>query len=245
MDGMTKGSLTQAGWAEAASHPSAPATVLLSRVLLGLATGGSLATAGEPAPTCEAGRRVYVTGIVGSSLGGDAGPSGKGWIGDLASPTVGGDAAIGVAVDRSQSFLKGATRLEFEGRTRSRSAAGVESSASDPSTMNRSTTNLSTTSWSTMANVWRDVPITDHLGLYAGGGVGAGGGRSAAGESRSEFTWQAGGGATYALNNRLSLDVGYRALPAAFGAGATPDAPAGELLFSVRLYEPFRGWLRD
>lgn len=235
MDGMTKGSLTQAGWAEAASHPSAPATVLLSRVLLGLATGGSLATAGEPAPTCEAGRRVYVTGIVGSSLGGDAGPSGKGWIGDLASPTVGGDAAIGVAVDRSQSFLKGATRLEFEGRTRSRSAAGVESSATD----------LSTTSWSTMANVWRDVPITDHLGLYAGGGVGAGGGRSAAGESRSEFTWQAGGGATYALNNRLSLDVGYRALPAAFNAGATPDAPAGELLFSVRLYEPFRGWLRD
>ena len=96
-----------------------------------------------------------------------------------------------------------------------------------------------------MANVWRDVPITDHLGLYAGGGVGAGGGRSAAGESRSDFTWQAGGGATYALNNRLSLDVGYRALPAAFNAGATPDAPAGELLFSVRLYEPFRGWLRD
>jgi len=240
MDGMTKGSLTQAGWAEAASHSAGPATVLLSRVLLGLATGGSLATAGEPAPTCEAGRRVYVTGIVGSSLGGDAGPSGKGWIGDLASPTVGGDAAIGVAVDRSQSFLKGATRLEFEGRTRSRSAAGGESSASDPSTMNRSTT-----SWSTMANVWRDVPITDHLGLYAGGGVGAGGGRSAAGESRSDFTWQAGGGATYALNNRLSLDVGYRALPAAFNAGATPDAPTGELLFSVRLYEPFRGWLRD
>lgn len=235
MDGMTKGSLTQAGWAEPASHSAAPATVLLSRVLLGLATGGSLATAGEPAPTCEAGRRVYVTGIVGSSLGGDAGPMGTGWIGDLASPTVGGDAAIGVAVDRSQSFLKGATRLEFEGRTRSRSAAGGESSATD----------LSTTSWSTMANVWRDVPITDHLGLYAGGGVGAGGGRSAAGESRSDFTWQAGGGATYAVNNRLSLDVGYRALPAAFGAAATPDAPTGELLFSVRLYEPFRGWLRD
>ncbi len=235
MDGMTTGSLTQAGWAEAASHSAGPATVLLSRVLLGLATGGSLATAGEPAPTCEAGRRVYATGIVGSSLGGDAGPSGKGWIGDLASPTVGGDAAIGVAVDRSGSLVKGATRFEFEGRTRSRSAGGGESSATD----------LSTTSWSTMANVWRDVPITDHLGLYAGGGVGAGRGRSATGESRSDFTWQAGGGATYALNNRLSLDVGYRALPAAFGAAATPDAPAGELLFSVRLYEPFRGWLRD
>ena len=210
-------------------HGSTSASLVLSGLIL-----VAPACAGEKVVRNDDGRRPYVTGIVGSSLGGNAGPAGEGGIGDLATPTVGGDAAIGVAVDRSQSRLKGAARLEFEGRTRSRSGGtGVgqgEASAGD---------------WSTMVNVWRDVPITDHLGVYAGGGVGAGGVRGAAGESRSDVTWQAGGGATYALNERVTLDVGYRALPAAFGAGRSQDAPTGELLFSVRLYEPFRGWLRD
>jgi len=214
-------------------------TVLgLSGILLGLSTDGPIACAGEAAAKTDDGRRLYVTGIVGSSLGGDNGPNGSSGIGDLASPTIGGDAAIGVAIDRSQSHLKGAARLEFEGRTRSRSggSAGVggESSATDGST----------TSWSTMANVWRDVPITDHLGVYAGGGIGAAGVHGSAGKSGSDLAWQAGGGVTYAVNDRLTLDVGYRALPAAFDAGRA-DAPTGEVLFSVRLYEPFRGWLRD
>jgi opacity protein-like surface antigen len=214
---------------------------VLSGLVLGLPgilLGVSQSSAAETAPAADPDRRLYVTGIVGSSLGGDAGPAGKGWIGDLATPTIGGDAAIGVSIDRSQTFFKGTGRLEFEGRTRSRSGGsdgvGGESPATDGSS----------TSWSTMANVWRDVPITDHLGVYAGGGVGAVGVHGSTGKSGSDLAWQVGGGVTYALNDRLTLDVGYRALPAAFDVGRA-DAPTGELLFSVRLYEPFRGWLRD
>jgi opacity protein-like surface antigen len=190
---------------------------------------GDLAAADRPEPLPEVpDRQLYVSGIVGSSLGVGGEPKNHGWIGDLASPTVGGDAALGVSVPRP----KGAVRIELEGRTRPRApetATGDEAASS--------------TDWSTMANLWRDVPITDHLGAYAGGGIGVGGHRDAEANRATGFTWQVGGGVTYAVNDRVTFDVGYRGLPAAFGDAASGPA-TGELLLSVRLYDPLRGWLR-
>lgn len=77
--------------------------------------------------------------------------------------------------------------------------------------------------WSVLANAWVDFGITNRLGVYAGGGLGGGGytvdmaaatyGAEAvlgAQHKVSTFAWQAGGGAIYALNDRVHFDVGYR-----------------------------------
>jgi len=71
------------------------------------------------------------------------------------------------------------------------------------------------------------------------------------------FAWQLGGGVVYNLTERMALDVGYRffALEQADatyflrGGGeslAVATQPqqftASELLFGLRIYEPFRGW---
>ena len=55
------------------------------------------------------------------------------------------------------------------------------------------------------------------------------------------FAWQAGAGITYACTERVTVDVSYRlhGLEAARAAG---DMAAGEVLFSVRIFEPFRSW---
>lgn len=224
--------------------------VLLFAGLSALAASGSRTAADEAVGAAAGNRRPYVTGIVGSSIGGNTQRNGS--IGGLAAPTLGGDAAIGVAIDRESSPLKGAVRLEFEGRTRPRGGeAGSDVAATDIGQSMAANPGdgipSAATEWSTMANLWRDVPITEHLGGYAGGGIGAEGGRDAAGDHRSGFTWQVGGGLTYAVNDRITLDAGYRALPSMFGGPSgrgRADLPEGEMLFSVRLYEPFRGWLR-
>ena len=77
------------------------------------------------------------------------------------------------------------------------------------------------------------------------------------------FAWQVGTGLTYRWSDQITLDVGYRFFEMAPGAipgqanytfgGITASEPLGsylstfsasELLFSVRIYEPFRGLLR-
>lgn len=218
---------------------------------LALVASGSRTAADEAVGDAAANRRLYVTGIVGSSIGGSTQRDGS--IGGLAAPAIGGDAAIGVAIDRSASPVKGAVRVEFEGRTRPRGGGATEPEVAATDSGQAMAANLrdgvpgSATEWSTMANLWRDVSITEHLGGYAGGGIGAEGGRDAGGDHRSGFTWQVGGGLTYAVNDRITLDAGYRALPSTFGGRSgrgAADLPDGEVLFSVRLYEPFRGWLR-
>ena len=127
--------------------------------------------------------------------------------------------------------------------------------------------------WSTMANVWRDLRITDHFGGYLGGGLGIGGcsyafaGRRTAVDAADPvggsgrlggFAWQVGGGLSYALTDRITCDVGYRfhtLEPAGSGgrharevfaaAGPPLRLAAGEGVFAVRSYEPFQGWLRS
>jgi len=186
-------------------------------------------------------RTLYVTGMVGSSFATDAGT------GSLGGRLFTGEAALGVSVPRAG----GAVRLELEGRQRAarsgeRSVAGADG---EP------VTTAITGEWTTLANVWRDVALTEHLGLYAGGGIGIGGERrdvtgpaapAAAGQPSgpgrvTDFAWQAGAGGTYAVTDRVTFDAGYRFY--AVGTGPAGQ-PAGEVLFAVRIADPLRGWLR-
>ena len=125
--------------------------------------------------------------------------------------------------------------------------------------------------WSVLANTWLDFQVTNRFGIYAGGGLGVGGysvavagvtnaGDVLVGASKiSTFAWQAGGGAMYALNERVHLDIGYRFYNVADGNLPVTAYPAGlpamtgnintsftasEMLLSVRIYDPFSRWTR-
>ena len=210
--------------------------------------------------------RFYVTGLLGSSFATLTDSLHAEEPGGAINGTVitaGG--AAGVAYARADGQL----RLEFEGRARddlistyaipgTLPGGGVKWGARD--------------GWSTLVNVWRDVYATDRLAVYLGGGIGAGGYRFGFGGQASDgvltvnysgganvatFAWQAGGGAVYDLTERLAVDVGYRFYglqPAdtrlfATAAGLPPSIfndthnfTASELLFGLRVYEPFRRW---
>lgn len=176
--------------------------------------------------------------------------------------------AAGIAFDRDS----GQARLEFEGRYRdSYSVASTRFVGPIPVTADVQLVD----NWSTLVNLWRDFSITNRLGLYGGGGIGAGGyGLNttvaladlppiAQGSSRhAAFAWQVGTGLLYALNDRITLDLGYRFY--SVGLGTTTIRPTGlippvivppdaslpistgfashELLLNIRIYEPFRRW---
>jgi opacity protein-like surface antigen len=201
-----------------------------------VAAAANTAARAEPWTDISAQPQLYVTGMVGSSLGGDPGVA-AGSIpvrGLLSGGMPTGEGALGVAIPRPG----GALRLEFEAR------GGDE--------------------WSTMGNIWRDISVTERFGTYLGGGVGAAGGtgtvpsatsEDAASQVRAGLDGHIGAGMTYAVNERVTFDVGYRfhAGRVAAAQDAMPDgrlsagaaALAGsEVLFSVRLYDPFRGWLK-
>jgi opacity protein-like surface antigen len=182
-------------------------------------------------------RTPYVAGMIGSSFaGGEAG----GFSGTLLT----GEGALGVSVPRQL----GAVRFEVEGRQRAAlSGPRRESNAVDATAVAEIGGE-----WTTMANVWRDLEVAEHLSVYAGGGLGVGGyahDADAAGPDTARrvtaFGWQAGGGVAYAVTDRLTLDVGGRFYGLEAGAGQ-PSAgpPAAEMLFAVRIADPFRGWLR-
>lgn len=156
--------------------------------------------------------------------------------------TAGG--AAGVAITRPMGQL----RIEGEGRYRD--GLGGSLGVVDI---------LATDNWSSLANVWRDFGVTENLGVYGGGGIGAGGYRftyAAAGDEFANFqgtgfAWQIGTGVIYAVSDRVTLDLGYRYYSVgplvACDCGGLPGELASqfvsnELLFTVRFYEPFRGW---
>jgi opacity protein-like surface antigen len=203
----------------------------------------------------EGDRRFYLSGIVGSSWGTltvDDPPS-------VNEPLFTAGGAAGVAFERATGRL----RLEFEGRYRDPIGESIAEADSSGSVR-------AANGWSTMVNLWRDVDLTERLGIYAGGGIGAGGYRFvadadfpaanavASGASGvSSFAWQAGGGVLFDLTERVSFDLGYRFF--SIGPGSTsvtvgqPGVPletlgvssafsASELLLTIRIYEPFRGW---
>lgn len=176
-----------------------------------------------------AARRMYATAVIGSSVGDSPNRVG--------GPLVAAQGAYGVAVPRAN----GAVRLELEARRRQPlgGAGGTPAGTEAPS-------NPQAEEWTTMANVWRELPLTRHLGVYAGGGLGVGIRSPAAADMtpRAGLGWQAGTGVTYAGTDRVTFDVGYR-----FSGleAAGPRTPVGEseLLFAIRITEPFRGLWSD
>lgn len=124
--------------------------------------------------------------------------------------------------------------------------------------------------WSTLINAYRDMELTDTLDLYLVAGIGAGGYQTsyagsdpilnvevAGNRGLTSFAWQAGTGVAWRLSPRVTVDVGYRFFEVAGGTTAVTSSQsgvvlntsdiasafsAGEVLFSLRMYEPFRGW---
>lgn len=186
----------------------------------------------EDTTSADDARTAYVAGIVGSSF--DASAS----IGSGSLPM--GDAAIGVSIPRPA----GAVRLELEGRQRNSLSSQQVIRTTDPD----ATPLAIDGEWTTMANVWRDVAVGEHAAVYAGAGAGVGGYRetpvddaAAPSGSVTDVAWQVGGGATYAVTDRVTLDAGYRY----YGVGTDRQTePAGEVVFAVRIMDPFRGWMR-
>lgn len=205
-------------------------------------------------------RRFYITGIIGASFGtlqsGGINTEGNFPNTGRASDsllTAGG--ALGTAFDRANGLL----RLEVEGR--GRDALQGSTNSFEPPTPTYFYSVRASDGWSVMANAWRDWYLTQRLGFYGGGGIGAGGYRLTVNDSVVSgyghvggFAWQAGTGTTYRITDRTTVDLGYRffdtvsdSLPlTTIGAGGLPAGSylsnfyASELLLSVRIYEPFR-----
>jgi opacity protein-like surface antigen len=186
-------------------------------------------------------RRWYVSPIIGASWGQFTYPGEPASQNEYAeSFTAGG--AVGMAFSRP----RGQWRVEVAGRYRD----GIQNEFGQESTDN----------WSVLCNAWRDVSITKKFGLYGGGGIGAGGYRWSsdlvfgsqailADVQATQFAWQAGGGVVYAVSDRITLDLGYRfyslndvrfVIPSNGGL-YDGQFSANELLFQIRIYEPFRG----
>ena len=205
-------------------------------------------------------RRFYVTGIIGASFGTlqSGGVNTEGNFPNTGRATdslltAGG--AVGMAFDRANGLL----RLEVEGRGRD-ALQGITNSF-EPPTPSYFYSVRATDGWSVMTNAWRDWYLTERLGFYGGGGIGAGGYRLTVNDTVVSgyghvggFAWQAGTGTTYQLTEWTTIDLGYRffdtvsdSLPlTVIGSGGAPAGSyvsnfyASELLLSVRIYEPFR-----
>jgi opacity protein-like surface antigen len=184
-------------------------------------------------------RTPYVAGMIGSSVAAADKPA-------LGGTLLAGQGALGVSVPRPH----GAVRVELEGRQRA-ALSGTRPAATAGSDGRPAAATIGG-EWTTMANVWRDVELADHLTAYAGGGLGIGGyahDADAAGPATASqvtaFGWQAGGGVAYAVTDRLTLDLGGRVYGLEAG-GRDPAAgpPAAEIVFAVRVADPLRGWLR-
>jgi opacity protein-like surface antigen len=179
------------------------------------------------------------------------------------SPAIGTQSLLtgGLAAGLEWERPSGAVRLELEGQARERMAF------SDTEPLIGTLLQGGDDGWSALANIWRDITITERLDAYLGGGIGAGGYRYFfAGDSPgavisgstdiATFAWQAGGGVAFAFSDRITLDVGYRFLGfAAAPATIVVTTPvetirdsvstqysSGQFLIMLRIYEPFRGF---
>jgi opacity protein-like surface antigen len=72
-------------------------------------------------------------------------------------------------------------------------------------------------------------------------------GQTPSADAAANFAWQFGGGLLWEIFNRLTFDVGdrYFQIDTITQPGAEPNQfSASELMFTRRLYEPFRSWRR-
>lgn len=221
----------------------------------------------DPADGCCGGlgdgrpsRRFYITGIIGASFatlqsGGSNTEGNFPNTGRATDNLLTAGGAIGTAFDRANGLL----RLEVEGR--GRDALSGRTNSFEPPTPTYFYSVRAADGWSVMANAWRDWQLTERLGFYGGGGIGAGGYRLTVDDTVVSgyghvggFAWQAGTGTTYQITNRTTIDLGYRFFDTVSdGLPLTGNEPGGlpagsyvsnfyasELLLSVRIYEPFR-----
>lgn len=180
-----------------------------------------------------------------------------------------GGGALGMALSRRNGRL----RFEIEGRDRGvlTGDTAVDVSLGSSAIIQQPATATATDAWSVMANIWRDWNVTKSVGVYGGGGIGFGGYQYAASTDPTAFfpantsgnvntfAWQVGTGVTWAASDRITFDLGYRFFsygngetplvetttpPASFYGNAVSAFTASELLFTLRIYEPFRGLLR-
>ena len=231
---------------------------VLVAVSVGLRAGATDFPAGDGGFN---GQRLYVNGIVGGSFAslasggvdtGGPGPTPNTGVATDDLFTAGG--ALGVALDRDNGQL----RLEVEGRGRE-AFLGTTGSVFDPFQYDVEASD----GWSVTANAWRDYFLGERWGAYVGGGLGGGGYRLFVSDDVATgsgpvggFAWQAGGGVIWEVTDRMTLDLGYRwfaidtlSTPLALSDGAPAGAytsafGASELLLTVRVYEPFRRWIR-
>lgn len=180
----------------------------------------------------ESGPRWYVSGIVGASFASLTTAGGPSFVppfnpavfsGTVNDTLFTGGGAIGLAIPRPS----GAFRVEFEGRGRDLQD-GVESVRITPefgAPFTLPNAVRACDGWSAMANLWRDIRLTDRGGVYLGGGIGGGGyrlssfaafdsvGASVHGrDAVAAFAWQAGTGVFWNVSDRIALDLGYRFL---------------------------------
>lgn len=192
----------------------------------------------------QASRRIYLSGMIGPSFARVDSPGDSSLLSDDTLFNAGG--AVGIAFERRRGWL----RLELEGMGRDTYFAPFNDT---PTEANYT---VLTNNWSVMQNVWRDVMLTDRFGIYGGGGIGAGGyilGEQVDADRLyvppgSSFAWQFGGGLLWEITDRLTFDVGYRYFSIDTIQQASFVNPnqfsASELMFTLRLYEPFRNWRR-
>lgn len=189
-------------------------------------------------------RRWYVSAMLGPSFASLDSPVDATFTSDETLLAAGG--ALGVAFERPNGRL----RIETEGMGRTTYDAPFTSP------LRPDDFSILTNNWSVMENLWRDLSITDRFGIYGGGGIGAGGyilGERLFGDlgytvPAGNFAWQAGGGFLWEITDRLTFDVGYRYFRINTIQQAQDVVPnlfqASELMFTLRLYEPLRGWRR-
>ena len=193
-------------------------------------------------------RRFYITGLWGTSaasLDNVTPPNGFNTSANIFTAGIAG----GLSLERERGRL----RLEAEWLQRDFYRGNI---SEFPGTSIRATEN-----WSVLANVWRDFMITERIGCYGGGGIG-GGGMTIAGEvdrdpvtdssKSSSFAWQAGGGLLYEVTDQVTFDVSYRWYQVHSLSGPGNGAAnfdnyrygASQVMFSLRMFEPFRSLLR-
>jgi opacity protein-like surface antigen len=212
--------------------------------------------------------RCYVTGLLGVSFVTLSDPlyedmfAGK----SLNRSVITAGGAAGLAFEREDGQL----RIEVEGQGRDDVTASFRDAIVP--VFGADFRWAASDGWSALVNVWRDFSITEQVDLYLGGGVGAGGYRygvdggvsffgieitSASSAQVAAFAWQAGGGVVWNVTERVAFDAGYRffsidqadttlnvsavGMPLA-SVGVFQQYVASELLFGLRIYEPFRNW---